>query len=278
MKNKKDLKIFIRKLVKQQIQLSEPKDIELLDSFLIEGIDIDRDNRIVRFNPSHEDNTDTSINLNPTYYKVLGYDIISIFKRKENIEKDDGSPLVYALKGIKGWKIDVNSVIILLKQFIRITEKIKPVYDTIITVESSSRLNQQFLHRLNKIIKAEYHITDMFEKIPAAEVYITNFNGKNLSKEDSLKISKAFAKMQSENNGDFSFKYIPNKLRYTITKTIHFEPETDLVKYGEIINDKNVLILDDTISSGTTISEYCKNILEIFTPKSVTVITLFSSI
>ena len=84
--------------------------------------------------------------------------------------------------------------------------------------------------------------------------------------------------MIKTNNNIFSYKYIPKHLRFCIKKSIEMYPETDLLKYAEFINDKDILVLDDTISSGTTISEYCKNIMETFTPKSLTVITLFSPI
>ena len=48
--------------------------------------------------------------------------------------------------------------------------------------------------------------------------------------------------------------------------------------YSEMINDKDILILDDTISSGKTISDSVYAINETFKPKSITVITLFSKI
>lgn len=44
------------------------------------------------------------------------------------------------------------------------------------------------------------------------------------------------------------------------------------------INDKNVLILDDTVTSGSTISLFTKDILEMSKPLKITVITLFSRI
>jgi hypoxanthine-guanine phosphoribosyltransferase len=54
--------------------------------------------------------------------------------------------------------------------------------------------------------------------------------------------------------------------------------ESEAIEYAPFINDKNILVLDDTIASGKTISEACKIIIESFTPKSITVITLFSKL
>ena len=45
-----------------------------------------------------------------------------------------------------------------------------------------------------------------------------------------------------------------------------------------MINDKNVLILDDTIATGKTVSEIAKLTVDTFSPKKVTIITLFSAL
>ena len=101
---------------------------------ILEGVDIDYINKSIKFNASHENNVDTSTLINPTFDTIDGINVISLFKRKENKEKTDGSPLIHALKGNFGWKIDDNSIIELFKQFIKISKKIEPKYDTIISV------------------------------------------------------------------------------------------------------------------------------------------------
>ena len=44
------------------------------------------------------------------------------------------------------------------------------------------------------------------------------------------------------------------------------------------INNKNILILDDTISSGQTISLFTERIMDMYDPKKITIITLFSKL
>lgn len=88
--------------------------------YLIEGIDIDYINKVVKFNNTHEDNIDTSTILNPTYSKIDNIDVISIFKRKSNDYKTDGNPLVYALKGLNNWYISEQDIKLLFKKFISI--------------------------------------------------------------------------------------------------------------------------------------------------------------
>lgn len=47
-------------------------------------------------------------------------------------------------------------------------------------------------------------------------------------------------------------------------------------EYANLINDKNVLFIDDTISRGQTIKEACSIIKDSYKPKSVSVLTLIS--
>ena len=265
------------------------KEIKLKEyQFIIEGIDIDIKKKLVSFNPTHEDNINTSVLLNPSYTKNNGIEIISIFKRKISPNNTyDGNPLIYALKNINNWKFKnpKSDITNLLKQFIRISEKINPIYDTIITIPSENELNTNFLHRLNKIIKANYQITDYLSKLSAEYVFDAFIDWNKLDKDYpdpafssyEKDINIAFDKMEKKNQGIFSFKYLEPKLRKYITKTMNDDDEK-IIEYAPIINDKNILILDDTISSGTSISEACKNILNVFSPKSITVITLFSKL
>ena len=272
----------LRKIIKEIIQE------EYNFPFLIEGIDIDIINKVVSFNNNHENNVNTSININPIYSEINNIPVISIFKRVSNLEKTDGNPLIYALKGVNGWKFSnpKEDIIGLLKQFVRITEKINTDYDTIITVPSANVLNINFLHRLNKIIKADNKITDYFFKLDADDVWDNYIDWKGIKLEFGKRYEKAhaellrnFRNMEAENNNIFSFKYIKNgDFRKYITKTMEGKSVDEQIKYAPFINGKNVLILDDTISTGSSISETTEEILNSFMPKSITVITLFSKL
>jgi len=257
-------------------------------SNLIEGIDVDKSTKTISFNNSHEDNVDTSVLINPTYINISGIDVISIFKRKKSNDFSfDGNPLVYALKGLNGWKFNnsQSDIINLLKQFIRITEKIQSKYDTIITIPSQNELNTNFLFRLNKIIKSDFQINDYLHKLTAEEVYEDFVDWKQLkidfgNEYDKVNkiLSSYFAEMNDKYDGYFSYKFIRNvKLRKYIKKTMYSDIEKT-IEYAPYINGKNILILDDTIGSGQTISESCKEISEMFSPNSITVITLFSKL
>lgn len=267
------MKNFREWLIEKEI---EQEKIDIEHSNLIEGIDIDNIKKVVRFNNSHEDNTNTSEYLNPSIYKIKDIDVISIFKRKQNTDKNDGNPLIHALKGNYNWKIDDKSVFQLFKQFIKISKKIKDNYNTIISVQSSSSLNTNFLYRLNKIIKSETQITDIFNKLSASEILEKYIDTPNMSEKDANIIVNALRGMITKDNY-FTYKEIPINLRKYICQSCTIYGN-NMLKYSSNINGKDILILDDTISSGETISDNVKVIRDTFTPKSITVITLFSAL
>jgi len=254
------------------------------NSYMIEGIDIDDVTKTVSFNSKHEDNVDTSDVINPNTDMIGNIPVISIFKRKKSeTTKSDGNPLISALKGINGWKFKNNTsdIINLLKQFIKISNKIKPIYDTIITVPSNNELNVNFLHRLNKIIKCKYAITDYMHKLTSDDVY-ENYIDWEAIKNDHKTVDKMknyfisrFKKMDNVNDGIFSYKYIIPDYRSYIKKTMYSDDES-LINYSDMINDKDILILDDTITTGSSVSEVSKVIMNSFAPNSITIITLFS--
>lgn len=273
-KNSRELRRIIRETLEREY------------AYIFEGIDIDKKKRIISFNNSHENNVDTSVLLNPTFYSVNGIDVISIFKRKASFDSNlDGNPLVYALKDINGWKFKnpQEDIIGLLKNFIRIAEKIKTNYDTIITIPSNNELNLNFLHRLNKIIKADYQITDYIFKKTSEDVYENYVDWGRMERELGSKfdvgdkeLTDSFSEMERNNDGVFSFKFIKDvNLRKYITRTMYSDNKKT-IDYATQINGKDILILDDTIASGASISNAADIILSTFTPKSVTVITLFS--
>lgn len=250
-----------------------------LDSYIVEGIDIDYKNKKVKFNDTHDENVNTSVNLNPTYSKIKGIDVISIFKRIKNKESTDGSPLIHALKGNYGWSIDDESILKLFKNFIKISKKIKPEYDTIISIYSSSDLNNKFLYRLNNIIKCQNKINDLFTKLTVTDIYEDGFDnnvfmGKNEG--DWELFDRSLQKMKAK--GDyFTYKELPTNLRKYIKKSSKII-NNDILTYSDMINGKDILILDDTISSGKSISDNIEVINSTFTPKSITVVTLFSAL
>lgn len=215
-----------------------------LAALLTEGIDIDPVNKTVNFNKNHTKGVDTN-------------------------------PLIHALKG-NGSGIDTNSILMLFRDFIKVQKKIKPKYDTIISVCSSSSLNNDFLYRINKVIKTQNEITDLFRKLKASDIISDGGISKETPKEIFLELYKEILKMIKKDDY-FTYKEISKDYRKYIDTSAVIDANK-ILKYTNIINGKDVLILDDTITSGKTISDNVRVLLKTFEPKSVTVPTLFGEL
>lgn len=80
------------------------------------GIDITV-NGVVSFNPNHEKFVSTSVSFNPKLknISVKGYRgnllIYSVFTRMKSNDNRDGNPLIYAMKGLKGYSITFREIV-----------------------------------------------------------------------------------------------------------------------------------------------------------------------
>lgn len=275
---------------------------EEIKEILTEGIDVDDINMEVGFNPDNQNYIDTNDpwNPKPIYNSIDGYTVISIFERKKTDNKQDGNPLIYALKSLankesspiwsfKNAKYDVLS---LLRRFVAVTKELNEEFDIIITTPSSNPLNTEILHRITRIIKHEQSFEDFFSKYSANDVYKDFIDSewlKNTYPDDSQRrkmhsrIFQAICKMnlpkeQGGNGGIFSYKYLkPITLRNAIIQSMHISDDfIDEITYGSVINGKKILIIDDTVTSGKTISDSAEAIKEMYDPQSITFLTLFS--
>lgn len=253
---------------------------------LFEGIDIDPERLLVSFNPNHQRNVNTGdlYEPKPIYDKINGWDVVSIFERKYNKERPndkDGNPLVYALKQIYGWEFEnpQRDIPALFRRFVAIAHKIDKSYDTIITVPSTSSLNDKFTDNMERIIRTKHRLLGLYEKMSKDDVWMTCIDfdlaeADGISRDKLIKILRlCFDKMPRRM---FTYKTIPVRFRKYITQSFEFDDFA--IGDADMINDKNVLILDDTIATGKTVSEIAKFTVDTFSPKKVTIITLFSAL
>lgn len=279
------------KYVEEKIVLILVK--EEIKKLLSEGIDI-KDNTVA-FNPSHQDNVDTNDpwNPKPIYNEVDGYRVISVFERKMTDDKQDGNPLIYALKG-KQWKFKhpQYDIMALLRRFVAVTKELNEKFDLIITTPSSNPLNNEILKRVVRILSHESYYENFFNKYTANEVYEEFIDSEwlnNTYQDEKLRdkmhsdIYKAICRMnlpkeKNGNDGVFSYKFLkPVELRNAILQSMYINEEfANEITFGEKINGKKVLVIDDTVSTGKTISDSADAIKEMYDPSSITFLTLFS--
>lgn len=270
----------LQEMLKESFKKSYTNDF---DNYIVEGLNIDVDNKTVSLTDAHNSGIDFSLVNNPVYDKHNGYDVISIFKRTSltdiNNTQRDGNPFIYALKKKNGWKFNITSEEInkYIRRFLNICKKISNKYDTIIITPSASDLNEKFMKAISRQVDANNIINEYFVKLSKEEIIdddlidierIRKDYGNSFNKVMS-EIHRSFRRMKGKT---FEAKYVKKEyLKYI--KYIETNGDDDIRKY---IDDKNILLLDDTISSGETVSQCINGILSNFMPKSITIITLLS--
>lgn len=255
---------------------------------IVEGIDIDKRNKTVKLTMNHDKGVDFDIVNNPVISKFKSlsgksYDCISIFKRtsisNSKYETDlDGNPFIYALKEKRGWTFDISKKEIkeYLMKFVRICDKSNPnEFDTILCVPSSSELNKRFMESFADILKIKNSLIDRFYKISLDEIYDYDYIDREQLKKDFGdqweqkfdEIDEALLKMKGDY---FEAKSFPKHL----LKYIHYIDARS--GYRDLIDNKNIIIIDDIMSTGVTLSNCVDAIEKMFIPKSITIVTLLS--
>ena len=251
---------------------------------LNEGIDIDIHNRIVSFKP----NDSTPLNCF-TKGKFNNITIWSIFKRFGNRTTYDGNPLIYALKGKNGWKFPskVNKeqffeqVELIIKKFLTMN---KP--DTIIVLPSSNPLNNKLAEMIVENSPESEIINDVLLKITAESIlnYVyepdsafRKFYGESFQKKyrELEEYINKNVRVKHLNSDIILFKrhWIEDRtMRTVIDKTMMLND----VSYADLINNKNILLVDDIISHGSSIRESIRTLKDQYEPKKIDVLTLLS--
>lgn len=263
---------------------------ESINSVLNEGIDFDPMTRTVAYNPSHEDNVDTSVENNPTIDKELiqGINVWSIFKRKRG-NALDGNPLVYALKNEAGWHFrsqeDANAI---EKQFHLIAEKFASMYPIGVTIiiPSGNELNNHIAEVVMSKSENAQLINGVICKMTTEEVndivmqdgskfreyYGDSFN------EAYYQLCAYFEEMNEKRNGSFSRHFVKDPdMRNVLDVTLKIS-EDRYAEFANKINGQHILLVDDTISRGQTIANACNIMIDSYAPKSITVLTLLSKL
>ena len=256
---------------------------------LDEGIDFDPQTKTVSYNPTHENNVDTSIENNPSYNKELvsGVQVWSVFKRKRGL-RGDGNPLIYALKG-EGWKFrSEEDRISIEKQFDAIATKFANMYPVGVTIliPSGSELNKHIADVVMSKSKDAELIEGVICKLTTEEVdeIVLDFNSKfrEFYKDDFnskyFELGRYLDLMDKERNGYFSRHLIKNnQMRDILDSTLKLSDDR-YAEFANKMNGQDILIIDDTISRGQTIAEACQIMRDSYSPKSITVLTLLSSL
>jgi hypothetical protein len=245
--------------------------LNLKDSIpLLEGIDIDTKNRVVKFTDDNENFVDTSLINNPT----TNINTISVFKRKASnlASVSDGNPLVYALKGINAWTISAEDREKIWARVDNILNKLSTNIDVLILAPSTNSLVEVFADRIQERFPNALLLNKCLMKRTKEEVYEAMSPWFGFSEDEIDSINMAFETMQHW----FEAKKLPKNILNKIdTNIVKYNPD---FKGAEIIVDKDVLIVDDVMSSGTSLGSCARVLAESYSPKSITNLVMFSKL
>lgn len=253
-------------------------------------IDFDPNTKTVSYNPSHEDNVDTSIENNPSIDGniVSNVEVWSIFKRKKGL-RGDGNPLIYALKGEGGWTFktddDRNAI---EQQFETIASKFAKMYPIGVTIlmPSGNELNNHIAEIVLSQSKNAELIEGVICKITTQEVdkIVLDFNSKfreyykDNFNEAYYELGRYLDEMDKQRNGYFSRHLVTNnQMREILDFTLKLSDDR-FAEFANKINGQDILIIDDTISKDQSIKEACQIMMDSYAPKSITVLTLLSKL
>lgn len=236
---------------------------------------------------------------------VCTLECCSVFGRTPASGMSDGNPLIYALKRIKNWRLaSAEDFSTLFEYFLRFAEQefnhgfLKDV-DTIIPVPSRANINSGMVSCIQRRIKPEIVTLDMLGKQSVDNAYdqvddeaiesqIMPIAFPNL-KEGTVEYNKAVQSVYTElmaskrkNTDDndrmgisgnpFSIKFVAPKYRKVFT---------DYIVGGfpdGMLTGKNVLVVDDTVSTGSSLTHVVSEFILGQNPGSVKGFTLLSPV
>lgn len=259
-----------------------------IDTTFNEGIDFDTET--VAYNSSHENYVDISIENNPTIDGeiVPGVQVWSMFKRKKGETREDGNPLVCALKG-EGWTFrseeDREAI---EKQLDLIASKFVSMYQKGITVLIP--IGNEFNKHIADVVLSKSENGELIEgvicKLTTEEVndIVLDFNSKFREHyKDNFnsayyRLDRYLDQMDKQLKGTFSRHLIKDpEMRDVLDFTLTVS-EDIYAEFANTINGQNILIIDDTIGCGQSIKEACRIMMESYAPKSITVLTFSSKL
>ncbi len=212
-----------------------------------------------------------------------------VFKRFGNRTTCKGNPLIYALKEENNWKFPnqenkekfFEQVELIIKKFLSMH---KP--NTIIALPCTNPLDMKFAEMIVKNSPDSELICDVLMKIsverlldyvyePDSEFrkyYADDFEimYRQLEKyiETNIRVNKLYS-----DTVPFKRHWVEDQImRNVIDRTMMLNGAS----YGNSINNKNVLLVDDVISQGNSIRESIRILKEQYEPKRIDVLTLLS--
>lgn len=283
---------------------------EQTQSVMCEGIDIDSGKRLVMYNPDHNRLVDTrestmmpiestitirTLNTN----SETTYPIISLFGRnsEDGGTGSDGNPLIYALKGTNGWKFrSENDRKKILAQALNVATNLfkQHSFGAVIYTPSTNRLNDKIAEIVSQACPKAVKIPkDLIRKKKSSDVFgsldddwikyvLGHYDPRTKHYSQESPDWQEYIQEQETVLNDlhrrmgpvFTYHALPMVYRKAIPQSAELG---DLCEYDSVINDRDIAIIDDTLTTGKTLSDISELVLDTYVPRSITFITMFSA-
>lgn len=244
------------------------------------GFNVDNDLRLVTVDHSHNNYAVTTVDGNPITSNYDDLSVTSVFRRtRSKRDKDmlgDNSPMLYAFKGMHDLSIGYSSVASLTGNFYTILNNFfvekDARWDIVVPMPSSHDIANILARRVIRMGAAETLELDALKKITTNDAKM-QLRDLQIASKDKTKINNFIKKFARFNGWDTNFQMksitIP-KLRK------HINPVT----FGRLQSrnpPKKVLLVDDMVTSGTTLSYAKQALLDRYPMAQIEALTLLGS-
>lgn len=236
------------------------------------GIDIST-NKEVLYNSTHNRLVDTRIRSNIQWAPVNTVPLASLLIRQRTADKIDGNPLIYSLKNINDYTINIKNLRPILKNASKNLDDIlmNTNYDLVIATPSSSKISYYLAKTIYKKKKARIISKYVLRKKRNVEVIKAVKSLKSIKDKHKKLVHYEIKNISKNQKANFSLKNVNGAIRK------YFCP-IDLFKPDILVNIENILIVDDTVSSGTTLYFAQKLIKSVNPNVNIQAISLLGSI
>ena len=205
--------------------------------------------KAVQIDDTHHKKVNTSVEENPTVSDIGGVPVFYIFTRsKHNNDKGDGNPLIYAMKGLRGYKIVPMYRRMIIKRSEEIVEKMELKGDVVVPVPSGNGFCAEVAGIVSNVTSLPVFSPSFIRKKNFGEMYSQYARLPIGLMPAEIREYKSQLKVWSSGNPErsVSMKEVSPQIRHLFDPFIRSDE-------GRCLEGKDVILVDDLLSSGSSL-------------------------